>query len=247
MTFPTEIKVNIDANITDALSTLDQPGGESQKRLIWFAEHPQGVEDGRLLLDSGVIVRFRSGDTPDELTVKLRPCTTAQLTGRFSSPFDRESFEYKIEEDWSGSRHVLSASATRVHPQGTLLNAVTPGAEAAAPLDALQLQFLQECAPAVRFTELVALGPIASTKFNNVPLDNLEVDLERWTVADLNFLELSTRIKRKHGEKPHEFEKRVEHKQKKLQSAVRDRGIAISQNPDNKTRRVLTTLATRHP
>ncbi|WP_234325736.1 hypothetical protein [Streptomyces sp. NRRL S-146] len=91
------------------------------------------------------------------------------------------------------------------------------------------------------------MGPIASTKFNNVPLDNLEVDLERWTVADLDFLELSTRIKHKHGEKPHEFEKRVEHKQKKLRSAVRDRGIAISQNPDNKTRRVLTTLATRHP
>ncbi|MFI6807902.1 hypothetical protein ACIBO6_23240 [Streptomyces luteogriseus] len=118
MTFPIEIKVNIDANIADALSTLDQQGGESQKRLIWFAEHAQGVEDSRLLLDSGVTVRFRSGDTPDELTVKLRPCTTAQLTGRFSSQFEGESFERKIEEDWSGSRHVLSASATRVLPRG---------------------------------------------------------------------------------------------------------------------------------
>ncbi|MFF9032942.1 hypothetical protein [Streptomyces iakyrus] len=246
MTFPIEIKVNIDADVADALSTLAQPGGESQKRLIWFAEHPQGVEDGRLLLDSGVIVRLRSGDTPDELTVKLRPCTTDQLTGRFSSPFDGESFEYKVEQDWSGSRHVLSASATCVHPQGTLLNAATPGADAADFLDTLQRQFLQECAPAVHITELAALGPIASTKFNNVPLDDLEVDLERWTVADLDFLELSTRIKPRHDEKPHEFETRVEHKQKKLRSAVRDRGIAISQNPDNKTRRVLTALATKH-
>ncbi|MFI6807903.1 hypothetical protein ACIBO6_23245 [Streptomyces luteogriseus] len=124
---------------------------------------------------------------------------------------------------------------------------MTPGAEATALLDTLQLEFLQACTPAVHITELVASGPIASTKLNNVPLGNLEVDLERWTVADLDFLELSTRIKRKHGERPHEFEARVEHKQKKLQSAVRDRGITISQNPDNKTRRVLTTLAAKRP
>ncbi|MFD7247673.1 hypothetical protein [Streptomyces massasporeus] len=247
MTFPIEIKVNIDADIAVALSTLAQPGGDTQKRLIWFAEHHRGVEDGRLLLDRGVIVRLRSGDTPDELTVKLRPCTTDQLTDRFSGPFDGESFEYKIEADWSGSSRVLSASATRAHPQGALLNAVTPGAEAADFLDTLQMQFLRECAPAVHITELVALGPIASTKFNNVPLDGLEVDLERWTVADLDFLELSTRIKHKHDETPHEFETRVERKQEKLRSAVRDRGIAISQNPENKTRRVLTALATGHP
>lgn len=246
MTFPVEIKVNIEDNIADALSTLGQPQGSTPKRLIWFAENRQSIADGRLLLDSGVIVRFRSGDTPDELAVKLRPCTKAQLVGRFSNPFDRESFEYKIEEDWSGSRRVLSASATRAHPQGALLNAVAPEADAAAPLDARQLHFLQECAPAVHITGLVALGPIASTKFNDVPLDDLEVDLERWTVADLDFLELSIRVKPKDGEKAHEFETRAKRKQKKLESAVRDRGVVISENPENKTRRVLTTLTASH-
>ncbi|MEV5106521.1 hypothetical protein ACFQ7G_09105 [Streptomyces massasporeus] len=248
MTFPIEIKINIEGNITDALSALDLPQGvQTQKRLIWFAENRQGVADGRLLLDSGVIVRFRSGDTPDELTVKLRPCTTAQLADGFSKPFDGESFEYKIEEDWSGARQALSASATRSHPQGALLSAVAPGADAAAPLDTLQLRFLQECAPAVHIDGLDALGPVASTKLDNAPLDDLEVDLERWTVADLDFLELSIRIKHKHGEEPHEFEKRAKRKQKKLESAVRDRGVVISDNPENKTRRVLTALAGNHP
>ncbi|MFD8228754.1 hypothetical protein ACFV16_31970 [Streptomyces massasporeus] len=247
MKFPIEIKVNIDGNIADALSALDQTQGEqAQKRLIWFAEHRQGVADGRLLLDSGVIVRFRSGDTPDELTVKLRPCTTEQLSSRFSEPFDKESFEYKVEEDWSGIRRALSASATRTHPQGALLHAVTPGADAAAPLDTLQLQFLQECAPGVHINGLDALGPISSTKLNNVPIDDLEVDLERWTVVDLDFLELSIRIKPKHGEDFHEFEQRAERKQKKLESAVQDRGVVISENPENKTRRVLTALARNH-
>ncbi|MBX9362841.1 hypothetical protein K4G64_16885 [Streptomyces sp. WAC04114] len=248
MNFPIEIKINIDGNIDAALSALDRTqGDQAQKRLIWFAENRQGIADGRLLLDSGVIVRFRSGDTPDELTVKLRPCTTEQLSGRFSAPFDKESFEYKIEEDWSGMRRALSASATRTHPQGALLHAVAPGADAAAPLDTLQLRFLQECAHAVRITGLDALGPIASTKLNNVPLDDLEVDFERWTVLDLDFLELSIRVKPKRGEESHEFEERAERKQKKLESAVQDRGVVISENPENKTRRVLTALARNHP
>ncbi|MFF5010267.1 hypothetical protein ACFY3G_46625 [Streptomyces phaeochromogenes] len=243
MNFPAEIKVNIDGNIADALSTLGTPQGPVQKRLIWFAEDLQEIADGRLLLDSGVIVRFRSGDTPDELAVKLRPCTQAQLIGQFSSPFDAESFEYKIENDRSGNRQVLSASATRTHPQGALLYAVAPGANASAPLDDRQQQFLQECAPSVDVTGLAALGPISSTKFSNVPLDDLEVDLERWSVADLDFLELSIRVKPKDDDKADQFEARAKRKQKKLESAVRDRGIAISGNPENKTRRVLTTLA----
>ncbi|MFE1879949.1 hypothetical protein [Streptomyces diastatochromogenes] len=243
MNFPAEIKVNIDGNIADALSTLGQPQDPAQKRLIWFAEDRQEISDGRLLLDSGVIVRFRSGDTLDDLAVKLRPCTEAQLVGQFSSPFDRESFEYKVEKDWSGSRRVLSASATCTRPQGALLYAVAPGANAAASLDDRQQQFLQKCAPTVHITELAALGPISSTKFNNVPLDDLEVDLERWSVADLDFLELSIRVKPKDDEKADEFEARAKRKQKKLESAVRDRGVVISENPENKTRRVLTTLA----
>lgn len=246
MNLPVEVKVNVDGNVAEALSALGEPQGPIQKRLIWFAEDPQGITDGRLLLDSNVIVRFRSGDTADELTLKLRPCTKEQLVGRFSSPFDGESFEYKIEQDWSGSRHVLSASATRSHPQGALLDAVAQGADAATPLDARQLRFLQECAPAVHITGLVALGPISSTKFDDVPLDDLEVDMERWSVADLDFLELSIRVKPKDDENDDEFEARAKRKQKKLESAVRDRGVVISENPENKTRRVLTALAAGH-
>ncbi|PWJ05357.1 hypothetical protein DKG34_21310 [Streptomyces sp. NWU49] len=246
MSLPVEIKVNIDGNVGEALSLLGEPQGPVRKRLVWFAESRSGIADGHLLLDSRVMVRFRSGDTPDELTVKLRPCAKGQLVGRFSSPFDEESFEYKIEEDWSGNRQVVAASATSSHPQGVLLDSVAPGADAAAPLTARQLQFFRACVPALHATGLVALGPIASTKFSDVPLDDLEVDLERWTVADLDFLELSIRVKLKDEEKADEFEARAKRKQRKLESAVMDHGLVISENPETKTRRVITTLVANH-
>ncbi|WP_407914727.1 hypothetical protein [Kitasatospora sp. NE20-6] len=247
MLLPIEIKVNIDGSVGAALSALGEPQGEVVKRLVWFAEDRGGVEAGRLLLlGDGVIVRFRSGDTPDELAVKLRPCTEEQLVGRFSRPFDEESFEYRIEEDRSGSRHALAASAVSSHPQGALLAAVAPDADAGAPLGALQRQFLRECEPGLHLGGLVALGPVASTKFNNLLLDDLKVDMERWSVSDLDFLELSIRVKPKDDEGAEEFEARSRRKQEKLESSVRDRGVVISEHLDDKTRRVLTALAAGH-
>ncbi|PWI05339.1 hypothetical protein DIZ27_39800 [Streptomyces sp. NWU339] len=240
---PIEIKVDIEGDVAAALSALGGSSGPRTTRRIWFAEDRDGVAGGRMpMLDGGVIVRFRIGGNPDDLTVKLRPCTREQLAGRFSAPFEAEPFTYKIEEDWSGNRRVLAASLVHGRPPGVLSDAVKPGADPGASIDAVQDQFLHACAPAVRLDGLVALGPILSTKVDDVPLDDLDADLEAWSVADLDFLEVSIRVKPKGEDDVEKFTARAERKQRKLEDAVRERGVALSEHPESKTRRVLTAL-----
>ncbi|MFE7278090.1 hypothetical protein [Streptomyces sp. NPDC057623] len=241
---PVEVKVNIEGDVAAALTALDASRGAMAKRRIWFAEDRDGVADGRVpLLDGGVIVRFRIGGDTDDLTVKLRPCTREQLVGRFSDRFDTEPFTYKIEEDWSGNRRVLAASLVHGQPPGALSGAVQAGADPAVPIGTLQDQFLHSCAPAVTLDGLVALGPILSMKADDVPLDDLDVDLETWSAAGLDFLEASIRVKPKDEDDAEEFTARAERKQRKLEDAVRERGVSLSEHPENKTRRILTALA----
>ncbi|NUL02542.1 hypothetical protein HRW07_04630 [Streptomyces lunaelactis] len=241
---PVEIKVNIEGDAAGALSALGGSHGALTTRRIWFAEDRDGVAEGRVpLLDDGVIVRFRIGGGPDDLTVKLRPCTRERLVGRFSAPFDAEPFTYKIEKDWSRNGRVLAASLVRSHPPGALAEAVERGADPAAPINAVQDQFLHACAPSVPLDGLVVLGPILSTKVDDVPLDDLEVDLEVWSAAGLEFLEASIRVKPKDEDDAEEFTARAERKQRNLEDAVRERGVVLSEHPENKTRRVLTALA----
>ncbi|MEY9996953.1 hypothetical protein ABIE67_008985 [Streptomyces sp. V4I8] len=80
-------------------------------------------------------------------------------------------------------------------------------------------------------------------KVDDVSLDDLDVDLEVWSVAGLEFLEASIRVKPKDDEAAEEFAARAERKQRKLEDAVRQRGVSLSEHPENKTRRVLTALA----
>ncbi|WP_039931706.1 hypothetical protein [Streptomyces viridochromogenes] len=240
---PVEIKVNVESDVRAALAVLGGPHATTTRQ-IWFAEDRGGVAEGRVpLLEGGVIVRFRSGGGPDELTVKLRPCTPEQLVGRFSAPFDADHLTYKIEHDWSGSHHVLAASLAHGHPPGTLSDAVAPGSDPGAPIDAVQDQFLHTCRPTVAIDGLVALGPVLSTKVDDVPLDDLEVDLEAWSVAGLEFLEASIRVKPKDEDDAEKLSKRAERKQRKLEEAVKARGVVLSERPENKTGRVLTALA----
>ncbi|MFF7779163.1 hypothetical protein ACFZCG_32645 [Streptomyces tanashiensis] len=241
---PVEIKVNIEGDVAGALSALRGSQSALMTRHIWFAEDREGVARGKLLLlEGGVIVRFRIGAGRDDLVVKLRPCTREQLVGRFEAPFEVKPLTYKIEEDWSTNGRVMAASLAHDHPQGVLAAAVEPGADPSAPIDAVQDQFVHACARDVEFDGLVALGPILSAKAEDVPLDDLEVDLEAWSAAGLHFLEASVRVKPKDDDDAEKLRERAERKLRKLEEAVLARGVTLSEVPDSKTHRVLTALA----
>jgi hypothetical protein len=240
---PVEIKVNVEGDVTSALSALGGSRDAMATRLIWFAEGAEGVAEGRLpLLDSGGIIRFRIGAASDDLTAKLRPCSFGQLVDPFSAPFKEEPFTYKIEEDWSAAGRVLAASAVRTCAPGALSDAVEPGADPTAALDATQKRFVSACGPDVALDGLVALGPVLSAKADDVPLDDLEVDLETWSAVGLEFLEVSLRVKPKDEDDAEKLTGRAERRQRKLEEAVRERGVTLSENSENKTRRTLTAL-----
>ncbi|MET9730577.1 hypothetical protein ABZZ79_07930 [Streptomyces sp. NPDC006458] len=241
---PVEIKVNVEGDVPAALAALGGTHGAMTTRRIWFAEHRDGVTEGRLpLLEGGTIVRLRIGGARDDLTVKLRPCTREQLVGRFSAPFQASPLTYKIERDWSAGSRVLAASLVHDHPPGALSSAVGPGAGPTLPIDPVRDQFLHACAPDVQVDALVALGPVLATRFDDVPLDDLEGNLEAWSVAGLEFLECSIRVKPKEDDDAEELVARAERKQRKLEDAVRARGVTPSEHSENKTKRVLTALA----
>ncbi|MFG1932665.1 hypothetical protein ACGFK1_18780 [Mycobacterium sp. NPDC048908] len=241
-----EVKVNVEGAVADALAALRIDGGETIKRQIWFADDHDGVLRGDLpLLARGVIIRFRSGDEPDDLTVKLRPCDERNLVGRWQHGIEGEEFEYRIEGDWAGSRHSVAASAVGKHGQGALLAAVGQDAEPATVLSRDQREFVEQCVhPTVCLDRLIALGPIAATKWADRTIGNVEkVCIERWTVGDLDLLELSIRVKQKDEENAEDFESRVGQKQRQLQAAVRADGVQIADREENKTQLVMNTLA----
>ncbi|WP_194825043.1 hypothetical protein [Nocardia sp. XZ_19_231] len=245
MLFPIEIKVNINGQVADALSALGEPNAVLHRQ-VWFAEVRDGLSDGELrLLDSGVIIRFRSGAGGDELTAKLRPCVQEQLVGRFSDRFEVEAerLKYRIEGDWSGDSQVLAASLVNELPPGTV-DFAGVGDNAAAALHPVARQFVDTCVrTSVGLDDLEALGPIASTKWTDLELADLEVDMERWQGGGLDFLELSIQVKPKGGESADELQDRAMRKQEKFSQLVRQRGITIAEDITNKTERVLTALA----
>jgi hypothetical protein len=241
-----EVKVNVEGAVGDALAALGLDGGETVKRQIWFADDRDGVLAGELpLLARGVIIRFRSGDDPDDLTVKLRPCDRRHLIGRWEHAFDGDEFEYRIEGDWAGSRHSLAGSAVSKQRQGALLASMGPDAEPASALHRDHREFVEQCVhPAVQINRLIALGPIGATKWSERTIADVQkVNIERWAVGELDLLELSIRVKQKDDENAKDFESRVSQKQQQLQAAVRAAGVQIAERAANKTQLVMTTLA----
>jgi hypothetical protein len=242
MRYPVEVKVNIDDGVEAALHALAAARVEPAKRQIWFAEERAGVAAGEAsLYRAHVIVRFRCGDGTDDVTVKLRPCLPPRLAARWSRPFEDAWMTYKIEEDWSGERRVFAASAVEERKLGHVLDAVRPGDDAADLLSVDQRDFLRSCA-VPEFGPLAVLGPVRSDKFAGLEFGDLDVDMERWRVAGLDFLELSIRVKPKKDETDDAFHARVQRRLDALEQFVRDRGVALSPNRENKTHRVLAAL-----
>ena len=199
-----EVKVSLDSDQTaEAVRALDLADVTPWK--IFFVEDiTTGLCSATPLLDQHLIVRARQKTKgKDDVTVKFRPGRRSQLTDSWlattkDTDGDLES-ELKVEEDWAGERK-LSISLTAERPKG-LVAAVAAGERG---VDALlahdQRRLIDECAgilanlaaltmlPAVsamRWPTFAAPGPGGSA---------LDVRAERWTVHDLDFLELSIAV-----------------------------------------------------
>ncbi|MFD4439391.1 hypothetical protein ACFWPK_06380 [Nocardia sp. NPDC058519] len=243
MITPIEIKVNLDGDVAGALHRLRCADTAAVYRDIWFAEPLRpGSTGAPTLLSSRIVIRLRSGDE-DDLTVKLRPCVRSQLTGRWAAPFTEPGVRYRIESDWSGERRMLSASVISLRSPGSLRDAVTQGVDVTDTLNSAQRQFLVSCTPpGVAVDNLRAMGPVASARWTGVSVGNLAADVERWTAAGLDLVELTLKVVPRQGDSPVDLHLRALDAQRALEAALGTLGLTIATG-DTKTEQVLTALA----
>ena len=141
---PIEIKVNIGGNVEPALTALGL--GEGKARKVWFLDDlTEGLEKPLPLLTEDIILRLRRRDNgKEDSTIKLRPCRRSQLAGKWAAaPPDDE--QYRIEGDWSRSRHVLAASCVADLQRGTIENALDGPGRIADLFSDPQREFLADC------------------------------------------------------------------------------------------------------
>jgi hypothetical protein len=235
-----EIKVTVSGDQTPAAV---RALGLSPDRPVWqiyFCEDvTAGLSAGTPLLDAGVILRARDkpGDK-DDTTVKLRPCRRSQLTDRWLAAEKGDGWDLKVEADWSGRRRVLAASLTADRHEGVVAGAAhEPGSVETLYIDE-QLAFLRECATIdINLRTLTVLPPVTARRWGSVDGTpaGLEVRAERWTVGDLDFLELSTVAEVGEASATQDL----------LAGFVSSLDVAVPQEQETKTRQVLLHLVER--
>ena len=200
-----EVKVSLDSDQTaEAVQALNLADVTPWK--IFFVEDiTTGLCSATPLLDQHLIVRARQKTKgKDDVTVKFRPGRRSQLTDSWlattkDTDGDLDS-ELKVEEDWAGERRVLSISLTVDRPKGLVAAVAARERGVDALLANDQRRLIDECAgtlvnltaltmlpavSAIRWPTFAALGPGGSA---------MDVRAERWTVHDLDFLELSIAV-----------------------------------------------------
>jgi hypothetical protein len=239
-----EIKVTLGRDLTGvAVRELELPTEDPWQ--IWFWEDvTPGDGPGTPLLDRGVILRARDkahGD--DDATIKLRPCRRSQLTDRWLAATkgkteDGDKWELKLEADWSGEQRVLAASHSCERTDGVVREAGRGDRPVEDLFTTDQLTFIQDCSgTAVNPATLTALPPVTATRWKEVAAapPGLDVRAERWTVGDLDFLELS--VVADLGE--------ARRRQADLSAFVWSLGFPIGPRQPSKTRQVLEHLMAR--
>jgi hypothetical protein len=233
-----EIKVNIGGDVNQALSALGLDGGRQRK--VWFLEDlTEGARPTLPLLSAGIVLRLRKrddGDGDEDSTVKLRPCRWSQLISPWDHQLSRDP-DFTIEGDWSRTRHVLAASRKADVDEGTIAAAINGDGRLDDAFTKSQHDFLADCGEIqVAMRGLTALDPIAATQWKNASIGAVDdVAAERWTVAGLDFLELSMRVTDGTGV--------AIAKQRTLIVEVLSRGLELDDSDESKTMRVMKRLA----
>jgi hypothetical protein len=231
-----EIKVNVGGDVDQALSALGLNGGRQRK--VWFLDDlTEGARPTLPLLSAGIVLRLRQHDDGDEdSTVKLRPCRWSQLVSPWDNALSRDP-DFTIEGDWSRTRHVLAASRKDKLDEGTIEAVINADGRLGDAFTKSQHDFLAECGEIrVALRGVTALKPIAATQWKNASIGKVDkVAAERWTVAGLDFLELSLRVT--------DGTAAALAEQRKLIVEVLSRGLELDDSDESKTMRVMKRLA----
>ena len=233
---PIEIKVNVAGAVPEAIEALSLDQGEARE--IYFAEDlTPGLSSPFPILAAGVVLRLRrEADGRGDSTVKLRPCRRSQLTTDWSEPAEeKDSWEYRIEGDWAGTRHVLAASYVKELATADLKAGLNDPATA---FTSRQTALIDECAAIrINLAAVTVLGPISATRWTKIKVGSVgKVNAERWQVGTLDFLELSRRVDADEAAKA----------QAELVSAAVGAGLTIDRSVASKTEQVLELLVYPH-
>lgn len=262
---PVEIKITVGGDpaesppgtVDKAVQNLELSGGRARR--IWFLEDlTPGLPQHLPMLNAGQIFRIRldekkNGRWEADATVKLRPARRTQLP----HPWDRahsadgapkvetDSYEYRIEEDWAGTRRSLAASLkVDIDPDRvTREQAPTGSRQSGFPPHEVfsehHQKFLTACADRrVVLDALAPLGPIEATRWKDVEVGRFSTMVERWSLEGLDFLELSIQLEA--GSKDDPLDRLIA-----FSTAVAARGLNPFNRQETKTRRVLEHFAHR--
>lgn len=262
---PIEIKITVGGDpaesppgsVDKAVQALELPDGRARR--IWFLEDlTPGLPQHLPMLDAGQICRVRldekkNGSWEADATVKLRPARRSQLP----HPWDRahsaggepedgaDGYEYRMEEDWAGTRRALAASLKididpdRVTPGHTPKDSRQSGFAPREVFSDHHQTFLAACADRrVVLDALTPLGPIEAARWKDVEVGKFTTMVERWTLKGLDFLELSIQLEA--GSKEDSLDRLIA-----FSTAVAARGLNPFSRQETKTRRVLEYFAHR--
>jgi hypothetical protein len=228
-----EIKVSFGSDQTgSAMRALSLSSSQPRWQIFFCEDVNPGVLPGTPLLDGGIVLRARLRSEDDaDATVKLRPCRRSQLT----DPWLTETDKLKVEADWAGQRKVLAASHTANRSKKVIADAGRGRRSVTDLFTKKQLQFLSDCAGLrVNLDTLTALPPVTAMRWQTVASAPPELSLraERWTVGDLDFLELSIAVQIEQAPA----------KQAALTDFVGSLGLTVNPEQETKTRQVLNHL-----
>lgn len=199
-----EVKLSLGADQTARALQALHLADRAPWHVFFVEDVTAGLCSSTPLLDQHVIVRARQKTKgKDDVTLKFRPGRRSQLSDRWlgttkTTDGDLKS-ELKVEEDWAGERRMLALSLTAERPDG--LVAVVAAGELGIGdlLTDEQQQLIADCSGiSVNLSTLSVLPPLTAMRWPTFavpgPASDLDVRAERWTVEDLDFLELSIAV-----------------------------------------------------
>jgi hypothetical protein len=217
-----------DHQVDMAMDVFGLAAAVARHRRIWFSEAPARADGPLPLGGRGLILRVRTGEKPDS-TLKLRgpegcldPVAWRQLptTGRDGA---------KLEGDWSGEHRMIAASLSHD------LDPPTPDPRSPGDVRALlsDRQIHLAHAWVIPLDKAEPLGPVLADSWEG-DIDGVaeKCAFERWTVAELRFLEISLRVD----------DDEAETTQQRLAQAVHDAGLTVAPKAGTKTDTVLRRL-----